>query len=270
MPIDPYSITGVDSLFKQLNPNQIAPGNAAGLGSGNPISNTANSFYVSSFTNNFPITDEEEPNGNTGGDGGTIDEDGNGSDQSGTTYTAPSQDPLEILKGYFPDADETRLQELSKFVSVIPTEIYEAADPNAEMYQLMRQERFGQLEGQRDIAETSLRSGLFRNLEQARGMEGKRGFALGRNIYGDVSEDAAQRFEGVQSEFSRGLYNINQSIIDKISSAQRYLASLESQQRSDILKLADLADLISPSTGTSDPYIGTEDPNAGQTDQDYI
>ena len=167
------------------------------------------------------------------------------------------QDPLDILKDFFPDASDERLQELAKFVSVIPTELYEAADPDAEMYSLMRQDRVGQLESQRDLAEERARGSLFRNLEQARGMEGKRGFALGRNIYGDVSEAAAQSFEGVQDSFGRGLFNINQSIIDRVSGAQRYLASLESQQKGDLLKLADLADLFK--TDDDNGFTGSDD-----------
>ena len=124
-------------------------------------------------------------------------------------------------------------------MSVIPDEIREAADPDAEMYQLMRQERTAQLEAQRDTAENRARRGLFLNLEQARGMEGKRGFALGRNIYGDVSEAAAAGFESVQDQFGRGLYNINQSIIDRVGSAARYL-SLEAQQKEICLNLQTL------------------------------
>ena len=38
--LDPYRTPDVDALLKQLNPNQIAPGNATGLGSGNPVQET--------------------------------------------------------------------------------------------------------------------------------------------------------------------------------------------------------------------------------------
>jgi hypothetical protein len=89
-------------------------------------------------------------------------------------------------------------------------------------------------------------------------MEGKRGFALGRNIYGDVSDQAATRFAGVQSDFGRGLYNINEEILGKVRSAQQYLTGLESSQRGDLLKLADLADLFEPADD-DDQYEGSTD-----------
>ena len=97
-------------------------------------------------------------------------------------------------------------------MSVIPQDIYDAADADNEMYQLMRQERTGQLESARDMSESLLRDSLFRNLEQARGMEWQKRFCLGRT-YGDVSDQAATRFMGVQSDFGRGLYNINEEIL---------------------------------------------------------
>jgi len=257
MAIKPYSSPDIEAMFKQINPNQIAPGNAAGLGSGNPIRNIAPSFTMNGGT----MTPLFDPTDDTGTGMGDPDTDsgvyGGGAD---TETTPGEQSPLDLLRDFFPDASDERLQELVKFVSVIPSEIYEAADPEAEMYSLMRQERTGMLEAQRDTAETRARRSLFNTLEQARGMEGRRGFALGRNIYGDVSEAAAQGFESVQDQFSRGLFNINQSIIDRVSSAQRYLAGLESQQRGDMLKLADLADL----------FRDQDDDNGftGSTDQD--
>jgi hypothetical protein len=175
-----------------------------------------------------------------------------------TTTEVPGQSPLELLQSFFPDADIAELEKLTRFVSVIPQDIYDAADPDNEMYQFMRQERTSQLEGARDMSEGILRDSLFRSLEQARGMEGKRGFALGRNIYGDVSDQAATRFAGVQSDFGRGLYNINEEILGKVRSAQQYLTGLESSQRGDLLKLADLADLFEPADD-DDQYEGSTD-----------
>ena len=243
MAIKPYKSPDIEAMFKQINPNQVAPGNAAGLGSGNPIRTTAPSFFM----NNGAMQPLFDPDTDSGvNDPDTTGSEGGYGGDSGTTDTegTAEQSPLDLLKSFFPDASDERLQELVKFVSVIPSEIYEAADPEAEMYSLMRQERTGMLEAQRDTAENRARRSLFTTLEQARGMEGRRGFALGRNIYGDVSEAAASGFESVQDQFSRGLFNINQSIIDRVSSAQRYLAGLEAQQKGDMLKLADLADLF--------------------------
>ena len=255
MAIKPYKMPDIEAMFKSVNPNSIAPGNAAGIGSGNPVRNTAPSFFMENGNMNLFNTPEYETP-----DVPDLDEDdetGGEPDADEEQQYGGGQDPLDILKDFFPDASDERLQELAKFVSVIPTELYEAADPDAEMYSLMRQDRVGQLESQRDLAEERARGSLFRNLEQARGMEGKRGFALGRNIYGDVSEAAAQSFEGVQDSFGRGLFNINQSIIDRVSGAQRYLASLESQQKGDLLKLADLADLFK--TDDDNCFTGSDD-----------
>jgi len=274
MAIKPYKSPDIEAMFKQINPNQIAPGNAAGLGSGNQLGNTAPSFFMNNnsslfdfdmtdsneYTFSNPILDLDDDDNNGGG--GVVDE-GDGTE---TETETGGQDPFELLREFFPDASDERLQELVKFVSVIPDEIREAADPDAEMYQLMRQERTAQLEAQRDTAEDRARRGLFLNLEQARGMEGKRGFALGRNIYGDVSEAAAAGFESVQDQFGRGLYNINQSIIDRVGSAARYLASLEAQQKGDMLKLADLADLFK----TDNTSSNNDDDDEEQQDNDYM
>ena len=265
MAIKPYKSPDIEAMFKQINPNQIAPGNAAGLGSGNQLGNTAPSFFMNNNSSlfDFDMTDSNEytfSNPIMGLDGDDDVDEGDG-----TETETGGQDPFELLREFFPDASDERLQELVKFVSVIPDEIREAADPDAEMYQLMRQERTAQLEAQRDTAEDRARRGLFLNLEQARGMEGKRGFALGRNIYGDVSEAAAAGFESVQDQFGRGLYNINQSIIDRVGSAARYLASLEAQQKGDMLKLADLADLFK-----TDNTVRDDDSDDEEQDNDYM
>tara|TARA_R100001015_G_C4629462_1_gene190351 strand:- start:316 stop:1149 length:834 start_codon:yes stop_codon:yes gene_type:complete len=267
MAIKPYQSPDIEAMFKQINPNQIAPGNAAGLGSGNQVSATAPSFFMNNNSSlfNFDMTDATEstftnPIMDMDGDEEEDETEGTGTEETG------GQDPFDLLREFFPDASDERLQELVKFVSVIPDEIREAADPDAEMYQLMRQERTAQLESQRDTAESRARRGLFLNLEQARGMEGKRGFALGRNIYGDVSEAAAAGFESVQDQFGRGLYNINQSIIDRVGSASRYLASLEAQQKGDMLKLADLADLFKTDNDTGID----DDSDDEEQDNDYM
>ena len=291
MAFKPYSqktmYPELDALMKETNPNQIVRGNPTGAGSGNPLQQTAPSFFIDGNTNNFSggfdvanagfdtsfnnlgnmgigsFYDPTQGGGNGGGNGtgGDPEDDPDNGDEGdgGTTTAYPGQDPLEILKSYFPDADIEQLEKLTKFVSVIPSEIYEAADPGAEMYSLMRQERTGQLEEQRGLSEDILRDSLFRSLEEARGMSGKRGFALGRNIYGDVSQAAAQRFEGVQSDFSRGLYNINEEIINRITTAQKYLAGLESQQKTDLLKLADLADLFSLTDDEGGEPVGDDE-----------
>jgi hypothetical protein len=237
-------------MFKQTNPNQIAPGNAAGIGSGNLLGDSVQTFTMPNFVPDQVLGDDEEQ-------GGITDEAPDPNDEE-TTTEVPGQSPLELLQSFFPDADIAELEKLTRFVSVIPQDIYDAADPDNEMYQFMRQERTSQLEGARDMSEGILRDSLFRSLEQARGMEGKRGFALGRNIYGDVSDQAATRFAGVQSDFGRGLYNINEEILGKVRSAQQYLTGLESSQRGDLLKLADLADLFEPADD-DDQYEGSTD-----------
>ena len=61
------------------------------------------------------------------------------------TETETGQTPLDILQTFFPDADVAELQKLTRFVSVIPQDIIDAADADNEMYQLMRQERTSQL-----------------------------------------------------------------------------------------------------------------------------
>ena len=263
--LDPYRTPDVDALLKQLNPNQIAPGNATGLGSGNPVQETrgvAPSFFINGNTNNFTGPDQIGDDDATGTNGGIIDDDPTTTGDETPTST-PGQDPLEVLTSFFPDVDISELEGLTQFVSVIPSEIYEAADPESEMYSLMRQERTGMLEEQRSQAEQGLRGSLFQSLEQARGMEGNRGFALGRNVYGNISNQAAMRFEGIQSNFSRGLYNISEDIINRITGAQRYLAGLEANQRSDMLRLADLADLFD-----YDP-TNNEDNDNEQDQDDY-
>lgn len=175
--LDPYRTPDVDALLKQLNPNQIAPGNATGLGSGNPIQETrgvAPSFFINGNTNNFTGPDQIGDDDATGTGGGIIDDDPTTTGDETPTST-PGQDPLEVLTSFFPDVDISELEGLTQFVSVIPSEIYEAADPESEMYSLMRQERTGMLEEQRSQAEQGLRGSLFQSLEQARGMEGNRG-----------------------------------------------------------------------------------------------
>ena len=46
MAIKPYKMPDIEAMFKSVNPNSIAPGNAAGIGSGNPVRNTAPSFFM--------------------------------------------------------------------------------------------------------------------------------------------------------------------------------------------------------------------------------
>jgi len=249
----------IEAMFKQTNPNQVAPGNAAGLGSGNLLGQP-NPVTSETFTMPNLVPDPETGDEPTGGTqyGDPDANGGMGGDDNETAGEQPGQTPLELLQSFFPDADIAELEKLTRFVSVIPQDIYDAADPDNEMYQFMRQERTSQLEGARDMSEGILRDSLFRSLEQARGMEGKRGFALGRNIYGDVSDQAATRFAGVQSDFGRGLYNINEEILGKVRSARQYLTGLETSQRGDLLKLADLADLFEPADD-DDQYEGSTD-----------
>ena len=62
MAIKPYKSPDIEAMFKQINPNQIAPGNAAGLGSGNQLGNTAPSFFMNNNSSlfNFDMTDSNE------------------------------------------------------------------------------------------------------------------------------------------------------------------------------------------------------------------
>ena len=75
-------------------------------------------------------------------------------------------------------------------------------------------------------------------------MQGKSGFVSGRNMQADMSRYASMQGEKLGSSFTRGLYDIEESIVDKVGAERKYLATLESQRRSDALRLAGLAGLF--------------------------
>ena len=85
---------------------------------------------------------------------------------------------------------------------------------------------------------------MFQGQRQARGMQGKRGFVTGRDFMGEMSQEASMRGQRAASAFGRGLYDIEENIVDRIGSERRYMANLEAQRRSDALRLAELAGLF--------------------------
>ena len=80
--------------------------------------------------------------------------------------------------------------------------------------------------------------------DRARGMQGRSGFVSGRNVQADMSRVASMQGDKIGSAFGRGLYDIEESIVDKVGAERKYLATLEAQRRSDALKLAGLAGLF--------------------------
>jgi|TARA_E500000178_G_C16838308_1_gene669373 hypothetical protein len=156
------------------------------------------------------------------------------------------QSPLDFLQSMYEPLGVTPEQygQYQQFIPEIPAELYEITDPSADIYQQFRAERRGILSEQLGETYSGLQQSLFSGQRQARGMEGRRGFVTGRDFMGDVSELAGMRGQRAASAFGRGLYNIEEDIVNRVGAERRYLATLESQRRSDALRVADLAGLF--------------------------
>ena len=137
-----------------------------------------------------------------------------------------------------------QFSQYEQFVTPIPEELYELTDPTADIYQQFRQERQQRLSGQLGESVTGLQQSLFQGRREARGMGGRRGFVTGRRFMDDISQSAAMTGQRAFSAFGRGLYDIEEDIVERVGSERRYVAGLEAQRRSDALRLAELAGLF--------------------------
>tara|TARA_B100001250_G_scaffold22653_1_gene19084 strand:+ start:3134 stop:3982 length:849 start_codon:yes stop_codon:yes gene_type:complete len=158
------------------------------------------------------------------------------------TASQGSMSQMDLLRGYFPDIDDDTLSQYQQFITPIPGELYDATDPNFGLYTSLRKEKTGFLSDSRQRGREDLRSALFTGHREARGLEGKRGFVSGRTIVSDISEEAARKGDSLNQAFQKGLWDINQDIVGRVSSARKYYQSLVGQQRRDMLSLAELSD----------------------------
>jgi len=140
--------------------------------------------------------------------------------------------------------DRDRLSQFEQFVTPIPDELFDLTNPDADIYQQFRSDRQDRLNTQLGETFGGLQQTLFQGQRQARGMQGRRGFVSGRDVMSDMSQMAADRGSRAFSAFGRGLYDIEQNIVDRVGAERRYIAGLESQRRSDALRLAELAGLF--------------------------
>mgnify|MGYP003633107673 FL=1 len=170
----------------------------------------------------------------------------NGQQQNFGGQTSQYQSPMDALNSMFSPfgVSSDDLTKYSGFIGDIPEELYGLTDPNADIYKQFRSERQGRLSDQLGEAYSGLQQSLFTSSREARGMQGRRGFVSGRNMQSDMSKAASMQGEKLGSSFTRGLYDIEESIVDKVGAERKYLATLESQRRSDALKLAGLAGLF--------------------------
>jgi hypothetical protein len=132
----------------------------------------------------------------------------------------------------------------SQFLGEIPEELYTLTDPSAEIYQQFRTEQQGRLSDQLGETYTGLEQSLFQGQREARGMQGRAGLIRGRDFMGEISEQVAMKGQRASSAFGRGLYDIEQDIVDRVGAERRYVAGLEANRRSDALRLAELAGLF--------------------------
>tara|TARA_R110000796_G_scaffold248502_1_gene375330 strand:+ start:120 stop:866 length:747 start_codon:yes stop_codon:yes gene_type:complete len=160
--------------------------------------------------------------------------------------TSQYQSPMDALNSMFSPfgVSSDDLTKYSGFIGDIPEELYGLTDPNADIYKQFRSERQERLSDQLGEAYSGLQQSLFTSSREARGMQGRSGFVSGRNMQSDMSKAASMQGEKLGSSFTRGLYDIEESIVDKVGAERKYLATLESQRRSDALKLAGLAGLF--------------------------
>ena len=170
------------------------------------------------------------------------------------------QSSMDFLESMYKPLGVTQDQfgQYSQFLGEIPEELYQLTDPNADIYQQFRQERQGRLSDQLGETYTGLQSSLFQGQRQARGMQGRRGFVTGRDFMGEISEAASVRGERAASAFGRGLYDIEEDIVDRVGAERRYVAGLEAQRRSDALRLAELAGLFNQDNRTMQPFDPSE------------
>jgi len=245
------------------NPNSIMKMNSTGIGSGNKVQSAqqrqGNRGIIGESFGQF---------GDTGFDYGQFDgpnaydynygnnDIGDMGQTSLTTTTQPnnfdasdSQEGMstkDLLKGYFPDIDDETLSQYEQFVSPIDSELYDATKQDYKLYQEYAQEQRGFLEQSRGIGRQKLQNSLFTGYEQARGVQAKSGFLSGRNMFSNISEQGNIAGDALNKSFSKGLYDVNQSIVDKIGSARQYYTGLVGQQRGDMLTLAKLTDMFKP------------------------
>ena len=170
----------------------------------------------------------------------------NGQQQNFGGQTSQYQSPMDALNSMFSPfgVSSDDLTKYSGFIGDIPEELYGLTDPNADIYKQFRSERQGRLSDQLGEAYSGLQQSLFTGSREARGMQGKSGLVSGRNIQADMSRAASMQGEKYGAAFGRGLYDIEESIVDKVGAERKYLATLESQRRSDALRLAGLAGLF--------------------------
>ena len=170
------------------------------------------------------------------------------------------QSTMDFLESMYQPLGVTQDQfgQYSQFLSEIPEELYALTDPNADIYQQFRTERQGRLSDQLGETYTGLQSSLFQGQREARGMQGRRGFVTGRDFMGEISEAASMRGERAASAFGRGLYDIEEDIVDRVGAERRYVAGLEAQRRSDALRLAELAGLFNQDNRTMQPFDPSE------------
>jgi len=170
------------------------------------------------------------------------------------------QSSMDFLESMYKPLGVTQDQfgQYSQFLGEIPEELYQLTDPNADIYQQFRTERQGRLSDQLGETYTGLQSSLFQGQREARGMQGRRGFVTGRDFMGEISEAASVRGERAASAFGRGLYDIEEDIVDRVGAERRYVAGLEAQRRSDALRLAELAGLFNQDNRTMQPFDPSE------------
>ena len=65
-------------------------------------------------------------------------------------------------------------------------------------------------------------------------------------MFRNISEQADISGDTLNKSFSKGLYDVNQNIVDKIGAARQYYTGLVGQQRGDMLTLAKLTDMFKP------------------------
>jgi len=154
----------------------------------------------------------------------------------------------------------------SQFLGEIPEELYALTDPSAEIYQQFRTEQQARLSEQLGETYSGLEQSLFQGQRQARGMQGRAGLVRGRDFMSEISEQMPMRGQRAASAFGRGLYDIEEDIVERVGAERRYLAGLEAQRRSDALRLAELAGLFNNTFNTS-PY---DDDDGERQDNDYM
>jgi len=233
----------VPSLY---NPNSIARTPSAGIGSGNPVQSAQQkqqNMSQSMSYSNEQVYDDDVYGYNEGG----LPEDTTTPTSTSLFDPTMSQgglSPLELLQGYFPDIGDDILSQYTQFVTPLEDELYQATQQDASIYQQMREEQTGFLQEQRGMGRRKVQDALFSGFEQARGYAGKRGLLSGRDFFSDISRQASYGGEDLNKLYSKGLYDINQNIVDRIGAAKMSYASLLGQQRGDVLRIAELADMF--------------------------